>query len=93
MVTVSSFGTQFECITTDLVVINCCQIEQHLSTLRSYHFRVLDERNCESFAVTSEDEEAGGSEHNSVGVSDNEVWISHLVEHTITDLRMLCSSW
>ncbi len=69
MVTVSSFGTQFECITPDLVVINCCQIEQHLCSLRSYHFGVLDERNCECFAVTSENKEAGGGEHNSLGVS------------------------
>ena len=76
MVTVSFLGTLFECITPDLVVINCCQIEQHLCSLRSYHFWGFDKLSCESFSITSEDEKAGGGEHNSQWVCDNEVWIS-----------------
>lgn len=84
MVTVSNLGTQFECITPDLVVINSSKIEEHLSTLRSYHFWGFDKLSCESFAVTSEDEKAGGSEHNPRGVSVIEWAVSlsmHIVLH------------
>ena len=74
--TVGSFGTLLQCNPAYLVVINCCQIEQHLSTSLTDNLGVLDEANCQSFGVTSENKEAGGSEHNPWGVGDNEVWIS-----------------
>ena len=64
---VGSLCTLLQCSSAYFVILNSCQIEQHLCTLRTDDFGVLNEANCQSLSVTSQTEKASGVEHNPWG--------------------------